>query len=256
MHTRRFLQLTLPLATALALAGCQTPKHSNVLIFGTNTRVGLDVGYDPKLQNGGILVGYDRQEAVWMPLLANTNAEGSAPNLPAVGPVQDSLYRGADGTSTDAYAVLASFGAQFNAKASSDTAAGGGVAQFFATGLAARTLAEKGAADLLTVPSDATANARKAEAEARTAELTANMQGGRSGVSTVRSQLMAYLGTLPDASLAPVVTAAQQQNLIPPGTDLGTPAAQRSALNKYLNAGDGDTPRLQSLQSLAKGLSL
>lgn len=261
MHPRRSTPLTLvaALASLAFLVGCQTPKHSNVLVFGTNTRAGLNVGYDPKMQNGSILVGYDRQEAVWMPLLANTNPKGNAPALPANGAVADSLYRGADGGLTDAYSVLASFGAEFNAKASAETTAGGGLAQFFATGLAARTLADRGAADLLTVPSDAAAHARKAEAEARKAEVeqaAGALQAQRTDVAAVRAKLLAYAGTLTDAQVGTLVAAAQQQNLLPGGTTLATPADQRAALNKYLNAGDGDTGRLQSLQALASSLKL
>ena len=113
-------------AVTFAHTGCQTPKHTNTLIFGTNTRVGLDVGYDPKQQSGGILVGYQRQEAVWMPLLANTADSGTEPGPKAATSPRDHLFTGWDGQGTDTYSVIASIGAEFNGKAGTSAEAGGG----------------------------------------------------------------------------------------------------------------------------------
>jgi hypothetical protein len=257
------------LAVLLPLSGCQTPKHSNVLVFGTNTRVGLSVGYDPKLQNGDILVGYDRQEAVWMPLLANSNDAGSAPAIPAKGTVQEHLFVGRDGATTDTYSVLASLGTEFESEAGTRggdgearLGAGGGLAQFFATGLAARTLAEQGGADLLSIPSESAAKAREAEARARLAEVQAASSAigdQRQAVTKARATLLAYAGTLTDAQLQPLLTQAQVLQLIPSDAKLDTEDSRRAALRKYLNAGDGgeaDAARLQALQQLAAQYSL
>jgi hypothetical protein len=100
------------------------------------------------MQQPNLTLGYTRQELVWMPLLANDAKAAPAydDNNVEKGLM---LYEGKDGgTQSDTYSVLASFG--------SDMKAGGGgtgvaIAQYFATGLAARKLAEKGGASLVTV---------------------------------------------------------------------------------------------------------
>ena len=98
-----------------------------------------------------------------MPLLANLGSNGLEPC--AVSPPEiatNIFYRGNEGNNMDTYSVLASFGAKFAAKGSSTTGpeASGGLAQFFATGLAARRLAQVGGAQLVSVqPSDAEAAA-------------------------------------------------------------------------------------------------
>ncbi len=135
------------------VTACATPKHSNTLIFGTNTKFALDVSADPS-GSPSITVGYKRQEAVWMPLLANKDKEGS----PAECSVKDCpyLYIGKEDNKQDTYSVLASFGAKFSGQGDTSGAkAEGGLAQYFATGLAARTLAKEGGARLVSVqPAD------------------------------------------------------------------------------------------------------
>ncbi|HUJ11444.1 MAG TPA: hypothetical protein VL171_15615 [Verrucomicrobiae bacterium] len=98
-----------------------------------------------------------------MPLLANLGSNGLEPC--AISPPEiatNIFYRGNEGNNLDTYSVLASFGAKFAAKGSSTAGpeASGGLAQFFATGLAARKLAQVGGAQLVSVqPSDAEAAA-------------------------------------------------------------------------------------------------
>jgi len=144
--------LILAVAAGL-IAGCgSTPRHTNTLIFGTNTKVAFDVGPDP---TGvvSVTLGYKRQEAVWMPLLANkgkfTDSESQSADC---GPANstDCHFRGDD--KRDAYSVLASFGADFSGEGQGTNVKGAaGIAQYFATGLAARLLAQKGGADLVSV---------------------------------------------------------------------------------------------------------
>lgn len=180
----------------LALSGCHTPQHSNVLIFATNTKGGIDISYDPKTQEPSLVVGYRRQEGVWMPLLANMGEDGLTPGIKDIGPqlathkqpaeaarvstpmpvvdpgrpttLPDAsrtinpgyLYVGTEGQRVDTYSVLASFGAKFSAKGAkaSGPEASGALAQYFATGLAARELAREGGARLVSVqPADAVA---------------------------------------------------------------------------------------------------
>lgn len=154
------------IAVTLAGAGCSsTPRHSNTLMFGTSTRVALDVSQEPT-GSLGFTLGYKRQEAVWMPLLANKNDGGDL--VPAeCSETGCKVFQGQAGEggaagkgAVDTYSVLATFSGSASANAESPAAssgsaapesrpaarAGGGIAQYFATGLAARLLAARGAA--------------------------------------------------------------------------------------------------------------
>lgn len=142
MRNGRFtVSITVVMSMLFVLMGCATPKHSNTLIFGTNTKFALDVSADTS-GSPGITVGYKRQEAVWMPLLANVDEKGK----PADCKDEKCLFTGTTGSQTekDTYSVLASFGATFSGDTTGGAKAGGGLAQYFATGLAARKLAEAG----------------------------------------------------------------------------------------------------------------
>ncbi len=169
-------------ALALILSGCATPRHSNLLIFGTNTVVGLKVGADAT-QTPAIQLAYSRQELVLMPLLANTSGSGdqlapcpaqeaAVPDDPPT-PAQLSInckFVGTDKDQIDSYSVLASFGARFDATSNitepktGQVKAGGGIAQYFATGLAARELAKHGSS-LVAVGEAATAEAKASNPE-------------------------------------------------------------------------------------------
>jgi len=116
-----------------ALGACNTTPHNDVLIFGTDTSVGVDVGANAT--SGGtpqISIGYQRKEAVWMPLLANARHASNQEN-------SGNLYEGQSSGSTDAYSVFASFGAELEGGAGTAKV---GLAQFFATGIAAQKMAE------------------------------------------------------------------------------------------------------------------
>jgi hypothetical protein len=152
-----------------ALSGCvQMTRHSNTMVFGTNTTLGITVGTGAT-STPGISVGYQRQEAVVMPLLANTDDDGSVqkpcpkPNAPAgVSPVLDAscVLLGKEGQDYDSYSVMASFGAKFGGSTTTtDGKATGEISQYFATGLAARELARHAGAAAVATGSAATANA-------------------------------------------------------------------------------------------------
>lgn len=138
--------------TAVAcLAGCAGQPHNNVLLFGTDTKVALDVS--SAATSGGapqITLGYRRAEAVWMPLVANRqscdaeNACRTETALDETGKPVVLFGQSAkhEGEGQDAYSVFASFGAKFSAEAGAGAKADGGLAQFFATGIAAQALAE------------------------------------------------------------------------------------------------------------------
>jgi len=150
-HRYRTLSTSAALITAVlggAVAGCM-PKHGDAVLFGTNTQFGIDASVDPSTTAPKVTVGYKRQEFVWMPLLAN--GEHSVLTEKNKKPFDETLkYVGKHGNDSDMYSVLASFGTKYDAQAApADVRVGGGIAQYFATGLAARALAQAGGASLV-----------------------------------------------------------------------------------------------------------
>jgi hypothetical protein len=125
------------------------------MIFGTNTVFGIDAG-----QNASgvpaVTVGYKRQEAVVMPLVANMDDDGAVQKpcrvvdtlTAGVDTLHPCLLVGRKGDAVDTYSVLASFGAQFAGDGTTGRATGG-LAQFFSTGVAAQALALRGGAALV-----------------------------------------------------------------------------------------------------------
>lgn len=157
----------------LLLSGCRTPKHSDLLIFGTNTQFGVSVAADAT-SNPSINIGYKRQEVVLMPLYVNAQESKYPPSeikadATTIGAAKYTGVEGAPPTKTDTYSVLAVFGARGEAGASvqnKETKTQVGIAQYFATGLAARTLAVAGGSLINT--SDKAAEASKVTAQAVT----------------------------------------------------------------------------------------
>lgn len=255
------------LTALLAFTACSTPKHSNVLMFGTNTQAGINVSFDPRTQEPGVIVGYKRQEAVWMPLLANVTHPTPPPPDPAPPTTADLntngglLYLGKQvaGANHDAdtYSVLASFGAKFEASgAKSDgIKTSGGLAQFFATGLAARKLAEQGGEALVSVQtSEAPAKAREAVAISETAKATAavekSLNDGRNMKTEDSLLVIGFINKSEDAGLAAILEKAvtaklpaaadiKAQNLVP--TVAADAAKLRQALIKATYVGDNAT---------------
>lgn len=149
------LIIILSMCSLTLFVGCEsTPKHTNVLIFGTNTKVAFDISANPTTSTPSITLGYARQEAVWMPLLANSPNGNPADCADCNG--NNCLFKGSEGGNNDTYSVIASFGASFSGSGSGSatgTKAEGGLAQYFATGLAARILAKEGGDRLVSVQS-------------------------------------------------------------------------------------------------------
>lgn len=187
-------------AAALALSvtgGCvQATRHSNTMLFGTNTSFGIKAGATTG-QVPQVTVGYDRQEAVVMPLWANTADSGGRSGLlqPCVLPPAPALAGGpmpaADADDAravnpclfaayregalDSYSVLASFGARFGADGGNPPKAQGGLAQYFATGMAAQILAIKGGAAVVAVGEAAEQSAATSDTAALTTLLTGDV---------------------------------------------------------------------------------
>jgi hypothetical protein len=151
------------------LCSCTTPKHTDLLVFGTNTQFGIDVGTNAS-STTSLTIGFKRQEAVLMPLLANGQ---DSLYVPKSATAIDPKYLGQDSTTakSDTYSVLAVFGAS----GSADTTATAkvGIAQYFATGLAARTLAIAGGSLVNTGNSAAEASKMTS---ANAAQVTAALQ--------------------------------------------------------------------------------
>ncbi len=162
MRSRLYKQLA-ALTFAVLASGCvQATRHSNTMLFGTNTQFGIRAGSTPT-SVPEVNVGYSRQEAVVMPLVANVADDGSIQKpcdlttpVDVVGgsgfAVHPCSLVAIKGAAQDSYSVLASFGAEFDGSANADgTKAKGGLAQYFATGMAAQILALTGGASLVAV---------------------------------------------------------------------------------------------------------
>lgn len=144
----------------VALTGCAELRHNDVMLFGTKTKLALDASAPP--ENAGVpevSIGYKRAEFVWMPLYVNAEHSEFGPGSTKAEEIGTSSganaakYMGTDKeTGSDTYSVLASFGADVKAGATATGGAQGavGLAQYFATGHAARILADSGA-DLVNV---------------------------------------------------------------------------------------------------------
>jgi hypothetical protein len=177
MHSRLYKQLA-ALVIVAATSGCvQATRHSNTMVFGTNTSLGIKVGTDTA-QVPSINVGYERQEAVIMPLVANTEDDGTYQKpcdfsrLPSLS--SDVKYRvhpcslvAYKGDAQDSYSVLASFGANFDASGGTSNGVKGGLAQYFATGMAAQILALTGGAAVVAVGDAAKESAQNAPEAAK-----------------------------------------------------------------------------------------
>lgn len=70
--------------SGVGLSGCLNGvQHNDVLIFGTDTKLALDVS--ASATGGGtpeVTIGYKRAEAVWMPLVANGTGVATGPLQP------------------------------------------------------------------------------------------------------------------------------------------------------------------------------
>jgi hypothetical protein len=165
------------------------------MFFGTNTNFGISAGQDVS-GIPSVTVGYRRQEGVLMPLVANQKDDGTGRPTPcAVYPAASGVIRpgelppcflvGKHEGAIDTYSVLASFGAEFTANGANATA-GGGLAQFFATGLAAQALAIRGGPALVAV-----GDAAKAQTETNVTGALAGLFNDPEIVSNARTQLAA-----------------------------------------------------------------
>lgn len=189
--------------SCVTLISCtQMTKHSNTLVFGTNTTIGIKVGQDAN-QTPSIEVGYNRQEAAFVPLLANT-AEGENKELvpcpgiidnAAVAPkinIADCHFRAShNGIDKDAYSTIASFGSDTGASSANGGQVKVAVAQYFATGIAAQHLVLTGGANIVQAGGDTAAKANAAAvatsaiSDAKKAKASSEYDGGNSIALTI-----------------------------------------------------------------------
>jgi hypothetical protein len=171
------------------------------MLFGTSTQFGIRAGTGatsvPELN-----IGYSRQEAVIMPLVANVDDDGTFQKPCNVAqPVQVSgggfvahpcSLIAINGKAQDSYSVLASFGAKFDGEARADgSKAKGGLAQYFATGVAAQLLALNGGASVVAVGDAAAAAAENPPAANAIGALLGDEAVVRAGIE-VRNEYYAF----------------------------------------------------------------
>jgi len=251
MH-RRLYKYATPLALLLLSGGCvQMTRHSNMIVFGTNTSLGVRVGTSatsvPEIQ-----VGYSRQEAVAMPVVANvantTSADGSTDLLvpcnlnqavTVTGGAQFAVHPcslvAINGSAMDSYSVLASFGANFDASQSTTATAKGGLAQYFATGMAAQILALRGGASVVSVGEAARAAAATPPSEATVRALFGNPVAFGVGESMAppydafEAALLSKLDSTADTDLLTRLGAFEQAADIPAAVRIAGTCATRAA---------------------------
>lgn len=189
------------LIPAFVVTGCvQATRHSNTMVFGTSTQFGIRAGTTPA-SVPELNIGYSRQEAVVMPLVANAGDDGTVQRpcdltspVEVVGgsgfAVHPCALVAINGSAQDSYSVLASFGAKFDGEARVDgSKAKGGLAQYFATGMAAQLLALSGGASVVAVGDAAAASAERG---APTATAVEALFGGEAAIERAAPVREAY----------------------------------------------------------------
>lgn len=222
MHSRLHTYAA-AIGLGLALTGCvQATRHSNTMIFGTNTQFGIRAGTTPS-SVPEVNIGYSRQEAVVMPLVANAadngryqrpcNLAASVETDGAAFAVHPCSLVAVNGKVQDSYSVLASFGAKFEGGATNGASAKGGLAQYFATGVAAQLLALSGGASVVAVGDAASAAATAKPASPATVEalfgnesLFSKGVGYRDAYSQFRSRILAKIELTDAATLTQKIT--------------------------------------------------
>lgn len=219
-HKLRLVSGVAALSALLALSACtQMTKHSNTLVFGTDTTIGLKVGQDAN-QIPNLEIGYNRQEAAFVPLLANTAVGDSRELAPCPGVVDvsggvqqvtinDCHFRAThSGVDKDSYSTIASFGSETAASIDSNGNEGEvAVAQYFATGIAAQHLVLTGGANIVQAGGDTRA---KAEAAADTAEVIATERATAFGCEQSCESIDRWLTDADGNRIAPNANALSQ----------------------------------------------
>lgn len=217
---------------ALLCTGCAMPRHSNTLVFGTTTRFAIDVSQTPTSPMG-ITIGYKRDEAVWMPLMANEDNAGKL--VPSKCKTDDCIkFQGVDDETgkgdRDAYSVLATFkGSASGESGGSGPKAGATLAQYFATGMAARLLAQAGGAALVNTLAEPASEGARSQA-------AAIMGVKREQVGAIGSKLSGNDGRIDAAALARLLTLSPAKTLSAADQSLIKAFQTRQDLENFLKA--------------------
>lgn len=263
MHSRFHGQIGRGIAltvSVIALSGCvQATRHSNTMVFGTNTTVGFKVGQNVN-QVPEIMLAYDRQEAVIMPLLANVDGDNDSglldpcdPTKPpataiaaedgenqyTVHPCSFVAYRGG---ALDSYSVLASFGADFEGGAevngsNNEIDAGAGLAQYFATGMAAQMLAMNGGAAVVSTNAPAP-SAGQMNAAASVFASAEERDAARlliSEYATFASTFTSHLNGKNDDDVRTFIAAFEQAVNFPVLSSAGSPCTSAETCSAMIN---------------------
>lgn len=197
---------------AAGLGGCaQMTRHSNTLVFGTDTTLGVKLGQSAS-QAPAVEIGYNRQELAFVPVLANTEGDANLDPCP-VASIKDCHFRASSGgADKDSYSTIASFGGKAKANGT-NTDGNVTVAQYFATGIAAQKLALTGGANIVQAggnteaKANAAANVAKAQERINAANVASSVEKGKIVAKTIlgsgddvvvdskRDELAAKMGT-------------------------------------------------------------
>ena len=136
------------------MTGCENSLLDRSLVFFTNTTIGLEISVSPSeaTSPAKIIVGYKRAEGVLNPVYHSEGVEGPArkeqSQTLAGGSSERSLTEGDEGGNIkryrwEAYSVIAKIAGEVSGKAAETAQGGLSVAQWFATGEAAKILAKQ-----------------------------------------------------------------------------------------------------------------
>lgn len=245
MRQRILAKKLFPVAFAILTGGCSnTPRHSNTLIFGTDTKFALDVSQDTT-GGVGVTLGYKRHEAVWMPLMANVDSNGTL--IPATCAEDEcrkfqgttgSAVTAAGADAVDTYSVLATFSGSASgggggavSSGSPGAKANGTLAQYFATGIAARLLAQTGGASIVNTAGESKVTVIDSQTlkDAKAIDDRTNI-----AVERVMSTITDKSGNLDTAKYATLVSKAKPGNSNASGALLNLKTAEE--IRRFLNS--------------------
>lgn len=133
MSRNRMLCVFSGLAAAGLLGGCATAPGTTMLVFGQTTTVGIAVGGSVTDQGASFSLGYQDRNFAIVPATVQ-QADGAATQVRSI------ASAGSRQTSEDALSVLGQFDVQSSTDGQGRVDIGLG--KFFATGLAAKVLAD------------------------------------------------------------------------------------------------------------------
>lgn len=133
MRPMRIAQVLGGVAAAAALAGCASSPGTTMLVFGQTTTIGIAVGGSVTDQGATFSLGYQDRNFAVVPATVQ-QADGGATQVRSIASGEGQQ------TSEDALSVLGQFDVQSSADGAGRVDIGLG--KFFATGLAAKVLAD------------------------------------------------------------------------------------------------------------------